>query len=65
MYYDGNTGRYLEYDEETKTYKYHSATVSEGSTAFNYFKAKPSQKKFKKKWDKHKVLIISCSRIYV
>lgn len=59
MYYDGNTGQYLSYDEETKTYKYHSAegvemtyTNSEATVA----NSSSQKKKSKKRREKQKVL---------
>ncbi|XP_024947856.1 angiogenic factor with G patch and FHA domains 1 isoform X3 [Cephus cinctus] len=42
LYYDGNTGTYYYYDEQTKTYKYHSQTPAAQNKA-------PIQEKIKKK----------------
>ena len=57
MYYDGNTGRYLEYDEDTNTYKYHAAVGSQANNYSNNAKSRHEKKKYKKKKDRSKVKI--------
>lgn len=63
MYYDGNTGQYLVYDSESKTYKYDSSNTRSDTTIAK-FNVTSSQKKRKTKQGEKKVCLLSMFKIF-